>query len=97
MPVPYSSRELSERVEIDFQKRPNKFRRRVWWVSLWLGIACLLWVGFEAASGEYRLYEGGQLAGPHRFFENDCAKCHTTWAPLERVVRLDFGTSVSSV
>lgn len=93
----HSSREFSERVEIDFQKKPNRFRRRVWWSALLLSVLCLAWLGYEGAQGENHIFEAGSVATPHRIFENDCAKCHTTWAPVERVLNLDFSSTVYSV
>lgn len=92
-----SSRELSERVEIDFQKRPNRFRQRVWWSAFGLGMACLAWLGYAGARGNHLIYEGGSLSHAHRLFENDCARCHTTWAPVERALQVDFTDRVYSV
>jgi hypothetical protein len=92
-----TSRELSERVEIEFHKRPNRFRRRVWWGAFWLSAACLLGLVYAGARGDHFIYEGGELAHAHRIFENDCAKCHTTWAPVERALSLDFSDRVYSV
>jgi len=98
MPVPYSSRELSERVELDFQRRPNRFRRRIWWSSLLFSLLCIGWLTYAGGRGQYRIFEGGDLASPHRLFENDCARCHTTWAPVDRLVSLDIsGKKVTSV
>lgn len=97
MPVQYTSRELSERVEIESQKRPNVFRRRTWWAAFWLSAACIVWLAYKGARGEYHIFEGGDVANVHRLFENDCAKCHTTWAPVERVMNLDFSHTVYAV
>ena len=97
MDQPYTSRELAQRVEIDVQKRPNRFYRRTWWWSLWLSLFCLLWLWFEGARGNLAVYEGGDLATPHRIFENDCAKCHSEWTTLDRVVNFDFSSHVYSV
>jgi hypothetical protein len=97
MPVQYTSRQLSERVEIESHKRPNRFRRRTWWAAFWLSAACVAWLAYEGAHGEYHIFEGGDVAHVHRMFENDCAKCHTTWAPLKRAMNLDFSHAVYSV
>ena len=97
MTVRNTSREYSERVEIEFHKRPNRFRRGVWWSALLLAVLCLLWLGYAGASGDHFIYEGGDLAHAHRIFENDCAKCHTTWAPVERALSFDFSDRVYSV
>lgn len=97
MAQPQTSRELAERVEIDSPKRPNRFYRKTWWWSLWLSLFCLLWLAFEGARGNLSVYEGGDLATPHRIFENDCAKCHVEWSTIDRVVHLDFSSHVYSV
>ena len=98
MSLPYTSRELSERVEIDVQKRPNRFRRRTWWASLWLCVLTAVWIGYKGAEGDHHIYEGGDVATVHRMFENDCAKCHVeNWTPLDRILKADFSSHVYSV
>ena len=62
MTIFYTSRELSGRVEKDAQKHANRFRRRTYWATLWLCLGCLGWLTYEAALGEYRIFEGGDLA-----------------------------------
>ena len=69
MPVQYTSRQLSERVEIESHKRPNRFRRRTWWAAFWLSAACVAWLAYEGAHGEYHIFEGGDVAHVHRMFE----------------------------
>ncbi|MFP6765313.1 MAG: hypothetical protein VB858_16915, partial [Planctomycetaceae bacterium] len=98
MPLPYTSRELSERIEIDVQKRPNRFRRRTWWASLWLCVLTVVWIGYRGAEGDHHIYEGGDVATVHRMFENDCAKCHVeNWTTLDRILKADFSSHVYSV
>ena len=91
MSVNRTSRELAERVEIEFQKRPNRFRRVTWCTALLAGFVSAAWLAFAFARGEYQIFEAGSLSTSHKMFENDCAKCHTTWGPLQRLVTLDDG------
>jgi hypothetical protein len=84
-----SSRELSNRVEIDVHSHPNRFRRATWWLALWAGVGALLWLSWQTVLGEHQIYQAGPVSLPHRLIENDCAMCHTTWAPLKRL--LSFG------
>jgi hypothetical protein len=79
-----TSRELSDRVEHDFHKRKDPFRRWIRWLSVAACAAVVAWIGFAAATGDRTIYEAGPVAPPHRFFENNCAMCHTTWAPATR-------------
>ncbi|MBW3540368.1 MAG: cytochrome c3 family protein [Planctomycetes bacterium] len=99
MPVErsHSSRELSNRVEIDFHKRRGRFRSAVWIVALVLAVATMLWLGWQMTAGERRLFAGGEVATPHKMFENDCSKCHAgaEWRPVKRLATLN--DSVSSV
>ncbi len=80
-----SSRELSNRVEIDVHSHPNRFRRATWWLALWAGVGSLLWLSWQTVLGEHQIYQAGPVSLPHRLIENDCAKCHTTWTPLKRL------------
>jgi len=93
-----TGRELADRAEKEFQKRPDRFRRAMAWLSF---LACLGAVGWLMAAGAREgraIYEAGPVAPVHQFFENDCAACHTTWAPIERLALASSATPrVSSV
>jgi hypothetical protein len=80
-----TSRELSGRVEQEFHQRSDPFR---WWIRALSAAACVavvVWIGAAAATGRRTIYEAGPVTAPHRFFENDCEACHTTWAPATRL------------
>lgn len=74
---PRSSRQLSGRVEIEFHKKPNRFKRRVWWTALWLSLLAGAWMFYETAQGNTPIYQAGDISTPHAMFEQDCAKCHS--------------------
>jgi hypothetical protein len=84
-----SSRQLSERVEVGFHRRPNRLRRRMWLISVAACLVALVWLASVSVERDYRVYEAGSVATAHKSFENDCAQCHTSWGPLERFVQLD--------
>lgn len=81
-----SSRELSSRVDINVHRQPNRLRRAAWWLALWSGVGSLLWLALAHSQGENQIYQAGDVTTPHRLFENECWRCHTTWTPLERLV-----------
>ena len=91
MPRSTSSRELATRVQIDFHRRRNRFRRLTWSIATLCGLGAVAWLTVEAVRGERRLYQADRVATPHRMFENDCAQCHggAEWKPLNRLVSLD--------
>lgn len=90
-----TSRELSERVEIEFYRRPRWFWRVTWVTAGVLAVLSTAWLVAETSRGRRQIYQAGPLATPHQLFENDCQQCHTAWAPLGRLTSLD--ESVSSV
>ncbi|GDY07095.1 hypothetical protein LBMAG52_05810 [Planctomycetia bacterium] len=81
-----SSRELSSRVDINVHRQPNRQRRAAWWLALWAGVGSLLWLSLQHLQGEHQIYQAGDVTSPHRLFENECWRCHTTWTPLQRLV-----------
>jgi hypothetical protein len=91
MPRSTSSRELATRAQIDFHRRPNRFRRFTWSVALLCGLGALAWLTVEAVRGDRRIYQADRVSTPHRIFENDCAQCHggAEWQPLARLTQLD--------
>lgn len=91
-----SSRQLAERAEVGFHRRPNRLRRGMWLISIAAGSVGLAWLVLAGAEGNYRIYEAGHVAIAHKSFENDCAQCHTSWAPLERLILLSSNTHSTS-
>ncbi len=81
-----SSRELSSRVSINVHRQPNRQRRLAWWLALSVGVGSLLWLSGQYLQRQHRLYQAGDVATTHRMFENECWRCHTTWAPLQRLI-----------
>lgn len=82
-----SSRELSSRVNINVHREPNRLRRATWWLAFWAGIGSGLWLWLQHVQGEHQIYQAGDISRPHRLIENECWRCHTTWTPLQRLVR----------
>ena len=81
-----SSREFAERVETQFHTHGSPFKRFTWWMSLACSIVIVVWLGWNWAAGEQRIYQAGPISTSHQMFENDCAQCHTnTWAPFQRL------------
>jgi hypothetical protein len=96
MSQPRYSRQLAGRVEIEFHRHPNRFRRLTWWTALICVIAAGAWLVQAGTRGEHRIYEAGDVSTPHAMFENDCKQCHIdNWAPAKRLVT--FSDDVHSV
>jgi hypothetical protein len=87
---PRTSKTISQRVDLDYHRRGNGFRRlRAWASFAALAVATLVpaWV---AVGRNHRVYEAGPVSTAHQLIANECSACHTeTWTPLKRVARLD--------
>ena len=93
--VPLDIRELANRAELDFQRRPHPFRRRAWWTGVGLALACWGWLLSAMMFHDNRVYEAGPVSTAHAFIANDCRQCHVTWQPARRLTTGD--THVSSI
>ncbi|MFM8288035.1 MAG: cytochrome c3 family protein [Planctomycetaceae bacterium] len=85
MPPIRDFRSLSDRVEVDFHRRGNRFTRRLWWWSLGLGLLALLACCLPMARGQHAFYAAGTVSKAHKMFEHDCAQCHQDWTLLARL------------
>lgn len=81
-----SSRELSSRVSINVHRQPNRQRRLAWSLALLAGAGSLAWLAGQYLQRQHRLYQAGDVATAHRMFENECWRCHTAWAPWDRLL-----------
>ena len=91
--MPRDIRDLANRAELDFQRRPHRFRRRAWWSGVILALGCWGWLLSALITGDHRVYEGGPLSTAHAFIANDCRQCHTTWQTARRLVTGDVKVS----
>jgi hypothetical protein len=83
------SRDFSSRVEVNFHRHANVFRRWMWLISLACGVLGAGWLVWNAKYGRPEIYNGGGLSESHRMFENRCEVCHRPWSgPIERLASL---------
>lgn len=85
---------LRSRLDVQFYRRPRRFIKRVWLVSLVCGLVPLAWIALAMGRGQFSHFAAGNVSTAHRLIENDCAKCHETWAPAMRLV--SFGSDIHS-
>jgi hypothetical protein len=89
MPSQRTSRFLAERVEIEFHRRGNRFRRVTWLTGLAVAVICSGWIAWAMSRDQQTIYAAGPVASPHRFIEHDCKQCHTTWGLGQRLIAWD--------
>ncbi len=92
------SRDFSGRVEVNFHRHPNSFRRAMWLVSLLAAVFAVAGLVWNARFGRPEIYNGGSLSKSHQMFENRCEACHRPWTgPLDRLLSFGRATDATSV
>lgn len=92
------SRDFSGRVEVNFHRHPNSFRRAMWLVSLLAAVSAVVGLIWNARFGRPEIYNGGSLSKSHQMFENRCEACHRPWTgPVDRLLSLGRATDATSV
>ncbi|HVX12834.1 MAG TPA: hypothetical protein VHC22_16750 [Pirellulales bacterium] len=87
---PRTSKTISQRVDLDYHRRGNGFRRLRAWASFAALAVAMLLPAWAAVGRNDRIYEAGPVSTAHQLIANQCNACHTeTWTPLLRVTRLD--------
>lgn len=92
------SRDFSSRVEVNFHRHPNAFRRLMWLISLLAAVSAVVGLLWNARFGKPEIYHGGSLSKSHQMFENRCDACHRPWTgPVDRLLSLGRATDATSV
>jgi predicted CXXCH cytochrome family protein len=77
-PEPRDPKKLSEYLELDYFRRPSRFRR-LWRVlpvaALVLGLGAV--AAWALLPGQSVVYQAGPVSPPHAVFNQDCSQCHT--------------------
>jgi hypothetical protein len=89
MPVSRDFRFLAQRAELGFFTRPKLFRRLTWLAAAILSIVAIVGVALAMGRKQTEVFSAGPVTISHRMFEQDCAKCHDKWGPVERFVAMN--------
>ncbi len=75
-----TTKKLAQRIDLNYFKRPTPLQRAKLWLSLLLLLIALIWVAYNFATRDSRVYSSGRLSEPHAVFETQCAACHVQQA-----------------
>lgn len=78
MARPGDTKSRALRIDKPYHRKKHSFRKWDRFLTWTLPIIALAWVGWNFQTGDEALYSSGPVSSRHAFFENDCAKCHTT-------------------
>lgn len=84
------NKSVGERVNIEFNRKPNALLRRRRIVTWAVFAAALAAMGFLLAQNDKRVYWAGELSPSHKIFQNDCQQCHDQrFQPAVRFAKFD--------
>jgi hypothetical protein len=71
-----TTKNLAQRIDLDYFKRPHPFRRLRFILSVAAPIAALLWLGWFAILRDNHVYSGGRVSTAHAVLSTQCDACH---------------------
>jgi transcription elongation factor Elf1 len=75
-----TTKELAQRIDLNYFKRPTPFKHAKFWLSLGVPLLGLLWIVGRGISSDRCVYSSGSLSRAHAVLENECAACHVRQA-----------------
>jgi len=76
VPRTRTAKKLAQRIDLSYYKRPNRFGRWRFLLSVSAPALALLWLGWLLVRGEQQAYVGGPLSPGHAVLGNQCTLCH---------------------
>jgi hypothetical protein len=76
VPRTRTTKELAQRIDLNYFKRPERLRTVRFWLSVALPLAGLAWLGWVGFARDQRVYSGGNLSAGHAVLTRDCETCH---------------------
>jgi hypothetical protein len=75
-----TTKKLAQRIDLNYFKRPTRFKRARLWLSILLPLLALMWIAERTISKDSRVYSSGRMSGAHAVLETQCAACHVQQA-----------------
>ena len=75
-----TTKKLAQRIDLNYFKRPTRFKRAKLGLSILLPLLALLWIAERTISKDSRVYSSGRMSGAHAVLETQCAACHVQQA-----------------
>jgi hypothetical protein len=71
-----TTKELAQRIELDYFQRPHPFRRWMRLLSVGAMVMAAGWLIVEAIPGDQSVYTPGPVSQAHALFGSQCIQCH---------------------
>ena len=76
MPRTRTTKTVAQRIDLNYFKRPTRFKRARWLLAVFLPLLALGWLGWHGLSRDSRVYSSGRMSGSHAVLEKHCGACH---------------------
>lgn len=71
-----TTKKLAQRIDLNYFKRPHRFRRLRFWLSLAAPLIAFLWLSWNGVEGNDRAYSSGKMSSAHAVLATKCDACH---------------------
>lgn len=71
-----TTKQLAQRIDLDYFKRPSPLKRTLTLLSIVLPALALAWITWHFVRRDNRVYSSGRLSAAHAVLEGDCTACH---------------------
>jgi hypothetical protein len=71
-----TTKKLAQRIDLNYFKRPSRYKRAKLWLSVLLPVLALSWIAWRSFTKDSRVYSSGRMSAAHAVLEKECATCH---------------------
>jgi predicted CXXCH cytochrome family protein len=75
-----TTKQLAQRIDLSYFKRPSPMKRTVALLSAALPMLAIVWLIWHFARRDDRVYSSGMLSAAHAVLDSNCAACHVRTA-----------------
>lgn len=75
-----TTKNLAQRIDLNYFKRSTPLQRAKFWLSVVLLLLALSWITEKSLSRDSRVYSSGRLSRAHAVLEKECTACHVSQA-----------------
>jgi hypothetical protein len=77
-----TTKKLAQRIDLNYFKRPSRYKRAKLWLSVLLPVLALSWIAWRSFRKDSRVYSSGRMSAAHAVLEKECATCHLQQAGI---------------
>lgn len=71
-----TTKKLAQRIDLNYFKRPTRFKSAKLWLGLLVPALALAWLAWRGFARDSRVYSSGRMSQAHAVLERQCFACH---------------------